>query len=289
MKWLINILRDERGFCGIVIAGVVAAGAAVAGAEISSSGQQSAANTEAAAANNSTQVQWNEFLQQQQNIQPWLTAGTSAVNQLSTGMQPGGQFATVPGLPTYGMAQFQQDPLYQNMMTQQNNILASNRAGAAGGGSLGSGNQMVALQALAGQNAEGYYQQGYQNNLTGYNATLNQQNTEFNRLSDIAGTGQTAAGQISQAGQNAANNVANIGMNSANNIASTQIGVANAQAGMVNGIGNSLTSGLSNYNNQQQQQNLMNNLLASNNGMTYTPGSGYTYNNPAAVGPPSPY
>ena len=277
----------------------------VAGGLISSSGQQSAAATEAAASNNATQVQWNEFLQQQANQQPWLQAGTAAENALASRMglstsyadpsytqQPDGtyknaagqtsatqpmlgstglaandpnNFMNVPGMPKYDMTAFQNDPLYQVMMNQQNNILAGNRAGAAGGGSLGSGNQMAALQSLAGQNAENYYQQGYNNNLTGYNAELNQQNTEYNRLASLSGVGQTAANTVGQAGQNAANNVATIGTNAANNIASTQIGSANAIAGGITGATNSLTSGLNNYTNYNQQQQLLN-LLGSSGG-----------------------
>jgi hypothetical protein len=188
------------------------------------------------------------------------------------------------------MAAFKKDPLYQNMMTQQNNILASNRAGAASGGSLGSGNQMVALQALAGNNAETYYQQGFQNNLTSYNANLNAQNTDFNRLSGLAGTGQIAASQIGQAGQNMTNNVTTIGTDAANNIAGTQIAAGNARSASMNNIGNiagnALTSGVQNYQNYQNQQNL---LTAAQNGQTYNPygtgGYNYTYSDPAAVGP----
>lgn len=277
LKWVLGKLKDKRGFMGIaeaaIIGAVVGGGASIAGAMMSSDAQQSAANTQASAANNATQVQWNQFLQQRADQAPWLQAGTSAINQLSAEVGAGGRFAYTPRLnlpeqTKYTMADFKNDPLYQVMQNQQANILASNRAGAASGGSLGSGNQMVALQALAGQNAEGYFQQGYankqtdyntavQNAIAEYNAGIQGQSAEFNRLASIAGTGQTAVNQIGAAGQTAATNVANIGTNAANNIAGTQINAGNVMAGMVGNVGNALTSGIANYQNQQAQQNLL--------------------------------
>jgi hypothetical protein len=164
------------------------------------------------------------------------------------------------------MAEFQKDPLYTLMQNSQSDILAANRAGAASGGSLGSGNQMSALQKQAAQNAQGYFQQGYQNNLTGYNATLNQQTTDWNRLAGLSGVGQTTANQVGNFGANTANQVGQIGMNAANTIAGTQINAGNAISGGIAGVGNALTSGLTNYQNQQNQQGLMNLLSGANSG-----------------------
>ena len=227
--------------------------------------QNKAAGTVAAAANNATAVQWNEFLQNQANLQPWLTAGQSALDVMTTGLQPGGKYASTPGLPTYGMDEFQKDPLYQLMQNSQSDILAQNRAGAASGGSLGSGAQMTQLQKDAAKNAEGYYQQGYNNNLTAYGATLNQQTTDWNRLAGLSGVGQTTGTQIGALGANTANQVSNIGTNAANTIAGTQINAGNAISGGIAGVGNALTSGLTNYQNQQNQSNLMNLLSGAGN------------------------
>ena len=114
------------GASAAVIGGSIAAAGALGGAYIASQGAQSAANTQAGAANAASQLQYAEFQQQQQNLQPWLQAGGTALQTLEQGLQPGGQFNK-----PFTLADFQQDPAYN---FQKNNITnATNAQGAAGG------------------------------------------------------------------------------------------------------------------------------------------------------------
>jgi hypothetical protein len=84
--------------------------------------------------------------------------------------------------------------------------------------------------------AENYAKGGYQDALTNFR---NQQTDIFNRLSGIAGIGQTAQGQAQNLGSATSTNLANLATGGANALAGGQIGAANAQAGGYQNIGNS--------------------------------------------------
>jgi hypothetical protein len=84
--------------------------------------------------------------------------------------------------------------------------------------------------------AEKFAQGGYQDALTNFR---NQQTDIFNRLSGIAGIGQTAQGQANTLGQQTSTNLANLATGGANALAGGQIGAANATAGGYQNIGNS--------------------------------------------------
>ena len=84
--------------------------------------------------------------------------------------------------------------------------------------------------------AEKFAQGGYQDALTNFR---NQQTDIFNRLSGIAGIGQTAQGQSQNLGSATSTNLANLATGGANAIAGGQIGAANAQSAGLQGIGNS--------------------------------------------------
>jgi hypothetical protein len=84
--------------------------------------------------------------------------------------------------------------------------------------------------------AEKFAQGGYQDALTNFR---NQQTDIFNRLSGIAGIGQTAQGQAQALGSSTGTNLANLATGGANAIAGGQIGSANAMAGGLQNVGNS--------------------------------------------------
>jgi len=84
--------------------------------------------------------------------------------------------------------------------------------------------------------AEKFAQGGYQDALTNWR---NQQTDIFNRLSGIAGIGQTAQGQAQNLGSATSTNLANLATGGANALAGGQIGSANAMAGGLQNIGNS--------------------------------------------------
>jgi len=83
--------------------------------------------------------------------------------------------------------------------------------------------------------AEKFAQTGYQDALTNWR---NQQSDIFNRLSGIAGIGQTAQGSSQALGQQTSANLANLATGGANALAGGQIGAANAYAGGMQNIGN---------------------------------------------------
>lgn len=290
---------------GWVAGAVIVGGTLAAGAQVYASGQASDAAANATAANsqsaaNATQLQQMEFNTNQANMQPWLTAGTGAINQLNTGMRQGGQFAQAPPAFQFDQSKVATDPGYAWRTQQGNNAITA--AGAASG-NLGSGNLGVALQNY-GQNAASQeygqaYQRAYGSQLDAYNSQQQAQSTLFNRLSSVAGTGQTAGNQLGAAGQNMANNVGNIGMQNAQ--LNGQIGMNNAnnQIGIVQGGVQSLINGYGAYNQNQLYQNYLQNqqgLTASNqlggNASQYTQVGGNmywgdgTYAGPASYGNP---
>jgi hypothetical protein len=83
--------------------------------------------------------------------------------------------------------------------------------------------------------AENYAKGAYQDALTNFR---NQQTDIFNRLSGIAGIGQTAQGQAQNLGSATSTNLANLATGGANALAGGQIGAANAYAGGMQNIGN---------------------------------------------------
>jgi hypothetical protein len=271
----------------IVIGGVVAAGAGIYAATSASSSAANATAEQQAAASNANATQQQQFNTQQANIAPWLQAGTGAVNQLAAGTQPGGQFSTVPTFQ-FDQSKIQQDPGYAFRTQQGVNALTA--AGSAAG-NLGSGNLGTALvnygQQAGSQEYSNAYNRAYQQQQDTYNSQIAGQTSIYNRLAGVAQTGQTANSQLSSAGQNMANQVGNNLMTAATN--SGQFGIQGQQNTIqgVNSISNQLMGGLQAYN---AQNNLNNYQTAQQNNMSYNPaggGYGYTYNDPASVGPPT--
>ena len=90
----------------IAIGSAVSAGAGIGSSLIGAHAANKAAQTQADAATQAQQLQYQEFQQQQANLQPWLKAGTGALSQLSAGLQPGGAYSAqnYPQFQPYGAA-----------------------------------------------------------------------------------------------------------------------------------------------------------------------------------------
>ncbi len=67
---------------GALIGGAISGGLGLFGASESANAQESAASTAAAANQQAAQLQYQEWLQQQANMQPWLTSGQNALSEL---------------------------------------------------------------------------------------------------------------------------------------------------------------------------------------------------------------
>lgn len=168
------------GLSAAAIGGIAAGAGAVGGALISSSAMGDAASTQAASSQAALAENAREFDKIQQNQQPWLDAGTTALGKLQTAADTPLDKSAVtldPGFQ-FGLQQGQQ---------------ALDRKTAAAGGRISG----AALKAAA------QYGTDYAN--TGYDAAYNRANQarsdRLNRLAALANVGQTATQQVNSSGQ----------------------------------------------------------------------------------------
>jgi hypothetical protein len=205
-----------------MVAAAVGIGATVAGTALSASASKSAADTQADAANNASALQWQQFQQMQQNLQPYMQLGTSNIPgmQAQLGKLGGMQFNFNPT-----MQQLEQTPGYQFTLNQGLNTL-NNQMAAKGLNLSGAQARGIAdyTTGLASQTYQQQYQNALQNFLTNYNVNADQ----YGRLSGLIGLGENAAAGVGNAGLQTASNAGNMLMQGANARAAGTIGEANA-------------------------------------------------------------
>ena len=245
---------------GLAIAG----GATLLGGVLGSNAAKSAASTQADAANNATAANTAATERQIAISEPWRTAGTTAVNQLSTMTQPGG---TLTKDFSYAPFEYNANTDPGTQFRLQQGLNAMNATAAARGGLI-SGNALKAGQDYGQAQGSQEYGAAFNRYLSNYG---NAQNTfQINRnnllgpLQFLSGQGQAAAaGQASSIGAGAANNAA-LSTGAANATAAGQVGSANAYT-------NAIGQGIGAY----QTNNLMN-LIAGQNKTAYgtNPGAG---------------
>ena len=192
-------------------------GAILGGAILSSQASKGAAQTQADAANNATAANQAALDKQIELNKPFVNAGYTAVNRLST------QAPFDPNAFNY-----QADPGYGFRIKEGNNAL---NATAAARGGLISGNALKAAQVYGQNMGSQEYQNAYSRYVQGYG--INTSNNQF-----LANLGQNSANNTGAAiGNTAASNSANIiGAGNAN--AAGQVGAANAYTNAIGqGIG----------------------------------------------------
>ncbi|VWX31347.1 conserved hypothetical protein [Moraxellaceae bacterium 17A] len=194
----------------------------ITGANQQAKAAQNAAKIQANAADKSSQIQKDMFDQVRGDLNPYRTAGSSAIAQLMAGMGQDGQF-----MKTYSGQDIYDDPSYQFRVNQGNNAI---QGGAAAQGGLLSGATLKALQNYGQESAS----QEYQNAYNRFNAD---QTNQYNRLSNLVGIGQNAAAQTGNAGTQTAQAIANNTMQGANSQAAGTIAAGNSVA---NGFGSLL-------------------------------------------------
>jgi len=204
------------------------AAAIVGGALITSSASRSASRDQAASADNAAQTQLDMFNRTVELQEPWRHAGIGALGQLTSGTAAGGDFNR-----DFTMADFNADPGLDFRMKQGQRALESSAAARGGLLSGGAGKDLVEY----GQN---FGSQEYGNAYNRFNADRDRR---FNRLSSIAGLGQTATRDVSQAG-----------MTTAGNIGDYQTQASNARAAGTVGQANAINQGLGTLGNWWQQQ-----------------------------------
>lgn len=236
----------------------IAAGAAAVGAGVSAIASGKAAGAQERASQNATQEEQRQFDVNQANLKPFRDAGLGVLPELNSGLKPGGEFNR-----NFTLADFNADPGYQFRMDQGSRAL---QASAAARGGLLSGGTLKALDRYGQDFASNEYG-------TAYNRFNNDQTTRFNRLSAVAGTGQTAT-----------NTIANLGAQTAQNIGSNMIGAGNARAAGYVGQANAINSGISSLGNFYMQQQYLNRFAPSTVAPANAGGSPYVAGTPYGSG-----
>lgn len=219
------------------VAGVVSAGASIIGGNAAARAQRQAADQSAQVQREQNAEARRQYEQNRADLAPYRDQGYTSLGQLGRGTVDGGEFNR-----DFTLADYQADPGYAFRLAQgQRGVEAS---AAARGGALSG----AALKALARYNQD----QASQEYGAAYNRYNNNLTTRFNRLSSLAGIGQTATNTGVADGNNltanlqqGANNITS-SINAAGNArASAYANTAQAIGGAVNQIGSSLL--LSNF------------------------------------------
>jgi len=213
----------------ILGAAAIGAGASYLGGRKASSAAQSAAQMQADAANQATAAQQDALNRQLALQQPFTTAGTTAVNQLSAMTQPGGRFTQDF---TYGPGAYQADPGYAFRLKEGMNAM---NATAAARGGLISGNALRAAQAYGQEMGSQEYQNAFSRAQNMFQMNRNNLLDPLKFLTNIGQAG--ASNQAANVGSFGNAQAANL-TGSANALAAGQIGSANAYNAGLTGIGN---------------------------------------------------
>jgi hypothetical protein len=222
-------------------------GGSILGGVLSGNAAKDAAGVQAAAGDRATAETARQYEQNRQDMMPWHDAGVGALSQLTDGTKPGGDFNR-----SFTLADFNADPGLAFRMQQGRDAVEG--SAAARGGLLSGGN----LTALTN-----YGQQfGSQEYGKAYDRFNNDMSTRFNRLSSIAGNGQTATTNTAQMDA-AATESAN----------QTRMGSANATASGIMGQANGLTNGINGGINGYMSLNMLNRFQPNGIGST-TPNFG---------------
>jgi len=143
---------------------------------------------------------------------PYLAAGTGAVNRLGAGVAAGGEFGST--MPFDFKYDANADPGTAFRMSE--GVKALDRSAASRGGLL-SGATLRGVQRYGQDLGSQEFQNAFNRYTTGFNANTGERNQLFNRLSGVAGTGQTAVRDVTTQGASTAGNIGNAYMTNAAN------------------------------------------------------------------------
>lgn len=198
-------------------------GSAIIGSAASSKAAGKAANAQVTSAREANETQLKMFEQNREDMEPWRQAGVGALDQLTSGLQPGGDFNE-----DFTLGDFAADPGYNFRRSEGMRGIESQ---AAARGLLGSGST---LRDLTDFNS-GLASQEYQSAYSRFNADRDRR---FNRLSGVAGTGQTATTQIGQQGMATAGMIGNNLISAGNARGAAAIAKGNSISGAADTLGN---------------------------------------------------
>ena len=267
---------------GLLTMGIISGAGSILSGLLGSSSADKASQEQATAAQNALNFQEQVWQQQQQNQQPFLTAGQQSIGSLMSAINSGtfgaGSLPAVPTAPAGfvapTLAQAETTPGYQ-FAAQQGSKGVLEGAAAAGAGAIGGGT-LKALDQYNTNLADTTYNDVFNRALSGYNANLSNyasqlagyqtaqgaQQQEYNQMYNPAALGEGAVSTLNNTGTAVSQNVGNL---------MTQIG--NAQAAGTVGSTNALTQGITGATSNLSQAALMSKLLAGLGGLG---GGGYT-------------
>jgi len=200
------------GLSGAAIGGIAVGVGSLGSALIGANASSKAASGQINAANNATELQRQEWNQNQINQKPWLDQGTTAINKLGQMTSDGFNYNAYS------------DPSFNFTMQQGQD--AMNRATANKGGVL-SGSSLGALNNYSQNVAQ-----------QGYGQAFNRYQSQMGNLMSIAGLGQNAGAQLGSQGNQAVGNMGNMMTSGANAQAAGTVGTANQYMGALNNMGN---------------------------------------------------
>lgn len=184
----------------------------------SNDARDDAISAQRGAADQANATQRYIYDQTRADMQPWRGAGERALGDLQN----------ADFQKDFTMSDFMADPGYQFRMSEGQKAIE--RSAAARGG-LNSGATLKALTRFGQDTASSEFSNAYNR----FNADRDRR---FNRLSSLAGVGQTANSQVASAGQNYGNNVSQNQIGLGNAIAGANIGASNQTSNLIGqGIG----------------------------------------------------
>ena len=191
--------------------------------------------------------QRRQYDQTRADYAPYLAAGTGAVNRLGAGVRAGGEFGST--MPFDFQYDQNADPGTAFRMSE--GVKALDRSAASRGGLL-SGATLRGVQRYGQDLGSQEFQNAFNRYTTGFNANTGERNQLFNRLSGVAGTGQTAVGGVTAQGASTAGNIGNAYMTDAANQGNAGMAGAAMRNSAFSGGANALGRLYGNYGRSQQ-------------------------------------
>ena len=192
--------------------GAAIIGSSLIGGYFGDKSAKDAADKSAQATMASVAEQRRQYDTSRADYAPYLAAGTGAVNRLGAGVMANGEFGST--MPFDFRYDANADPGTAFRMSE--GVKALDRSAASRGGLL-SGATLRGVERYGQDLGSQEFQNAFNRYTTGFNANTGERNQLFNRLSGVAGTGQTATNQIGVQGTNMASNIGNAYMTNAAN------------------------------------------------------------------------
>lgn len=259
----------------MVATAIVGSGLASAGASIL--GSSSAASAQEQASQEANATQQAMFNKEQSNLQPYISGGAGAYNQLlqrlpglASPINPGGPIR--PGGPiTMNEATLKQTPGYQFNLTQGlksvQNSAAARGLGISGAAMKGASNFATGLADSTYQNQ---FNNAMQNQQAQFNYGLANQQAQFNYANQNRANAYNFLTGASNTGESAATGLGAQGNMVASQMGQNTIGAGNAAAGSYMNMANSAGNAF----NSIPQAYIYNNLFGMNNNNGVNGGSG---------------